>query len=229
MHATIEQLICIRDSEPLDAGVAAHVQSCQPCLEHLEELRLRQQQLKELPQQQGSADNFAKIQERLTVSSSVRYRYALTAAAVVAALLIGVWVNVSRDLNTVEQIVESGPMLIEQDVQDLQNGISTQELIRRSQTLESVYSRLSQVAADNPTGSTQQALDALENRLAVLDYGLNQRQLSAAEQQELNQLWRRRVDTLQSMVGVQQAELAMQGYHGFQVMPASYSEYENTW
>src|SRR5690606_10980847 len=50
MHPEIHQLIALRDDEPVDVLVAAHVRDCSRCTARVAELGLVQDALRDLPQ-----------------------------------------------------------------------------------------------------------------------------------------------------------------------------------
>lgn len=228
MHTSIEQLIALRDKQPVEATVAAHLDACRDCRERLVAVRECQQQLRNLPLHEPSPQVLDAIRTRLEHPVTARQRAAVAATGVAAALLIVTWLAVSVQLNEATRTATVNAVgAQETTLSQVGDNAATRELIRRSQSLESVYARLSQVPVERYSASTASALEALQDRLAMLDYGLNQSRIDPGVQQHIEQLWRRRVDTLQNMVGVQYAELARQGYHSFQVLPAGYLEDES--
>lgn len=223
MHASIEQLISLRDREPVDARVATHMKGCRECQGRLADVRDCQTALQQLPLLEPSPAVYAAVRQQLDRGATAGKRLAVAATVAAAALLVFAWMSISVRLNSA--VEGAGQQFAGQgahgSVRSGAMNAATTELIRRSQALESVFAQMAEFPTDRPSESTAMALNALQDRLALLDYGLNQSQLDPQVQEQIQQLWQRRVDTLQSMVGVQQAELARQGYHGFQVLPAS--------
>ncbi len=240
MHATTEQLIALRDGAPIEAAVVQHVELCEACSHELKLIRDRKRALQELPQLQPSPGTFEQISarfasERNTTQTSRSdhgpLRWAV-AAAVVAALAL--WM-IPRDVNDgLTQTAQTVPATGAVDAGEEQLVASAviarqQDLLDRSQALEAVAEQLATLGSSESSISTNDALSALEAQLALVDYNLNAAQIDQYNPAELNVLLARRVDTLEHIVGVQRAELARQGYHGFQVMTAANFEEDQTW
>ncbi len=241
MHATTEQLLDIRDGTPVDSAVLGHVELCGSCSRELRQFRLNQQALLELPVLAPSPQVFSQLEQRIEDEKRARLSnrriqpvQLAVAATVVAALAL--WMvprdmdseRIEGELNRVAQqnvpsTTQSAPVLVNDEV------AQREELLQRSASLEAVAEQLALMGTVAPSNATDEALSALEARLALVDYNLSAAQIDQYAPTELNELLARRVSTLENIVGVQRAELARQGYHGFQVMTASNVEEDQTW
>ncbi len=240
MHATTEQLIELRDGVPIDATVLEHVDLCEACSHAFRSLRERKMALQALPQLLPSPRTFELFSERLasereTGRSSTQRNRPLqwaVAAALVAALAL--WL-VPQDTNdSLTQVAKTLPTTVAgssagQQLVTSEDMTLRDELLDRSAALEAVAVQLATLGSSEPSASTDDALTALEAQLALVDYNLSAAQIDQYKPAELNTLLTRRVNTLEDIVGVQRAELARQGYHGFQVMTASNFAEDQTW
>lgn len=241
MHATTEQLIELRDGIPIDATLLSHVDLCEACSHELRSLRETREALLALPQLSPSPRTFELLSERLASeretgrSSAQRNRPLRWAAAAALVAALALWL-VPRDANDgLTQIAqtppatEAGSLAGQQPLVASDDLALRDELLDRSAALEAVAVQLATLGSSEPSDSTDDALAALEAQLALVDYNLSAAQIDQYEPAELNTLLTRRVNTLEDIVGVQRAELARQGYHGFQVMTASNIEEDQTW
>lgn len=245
MHALTEQLLELRDGQPVDSGIVNHVELCERCSQELKLLRKHKEALRELPQLAPSPQVFAQLSERLANEQNAGARPRrhqplqwATAAAIVAALAL--WLvpgpaDVEDGLTQIAQQPSAQTEAVAAAGEPVQSRVSAvdialrDELLGRSSALEAVAGQLATLGTMPPSTSTDEALIALEAQLAVLDYNLSALQIDQYVPAELNAMLSRRVKTLENIVGVQRAELARQGYHGFQVMTASNLEEEQTW
>ena len=243
MHANIEQLLEMRDGAPVDSAAIRHVELCDSCSRQFKQLHRNRQALLDLPQLAPSPQVFALLSERLV---SERRAYAprrraqplqwAVAASVVAALAL--WMvpqsmdrqaidkaltQVAQEARVASPVARTTPIVAAVDT------VKRDELLQRSAALEAVAEQLALLGKAEPSSSADEALSALHTQLALVDYNLSAAQLDQYLPTELNALLTRRVSTLENIVGVQRAELASQGYHGFQVMTASSIEEDQTW
>ncbi len=219
MHASIEQLLNLRDAAPEASDVADHVNGCQRCQAELGRLRIVQVGLQSLPEI-PAPDGAWQAVSRARAGGESRVPMAFTgwfwagsmaAALAVAVVLFGL-------LNQVPRGSESGPgsaMSGSTPVLVSRSGIETAgstveadsmaELMTRSQQLEQVLRAMPEgpqvVSAD-----TAGTISVLEDRVALIDYQLTmggQPELSAAQ---LQRLWQERVDVMNSLVQVRYAQ-----------------------
>ena len=74
MHATIEQLLSLRDNEPVSIDVKRHVSVCMFCHKQLEELTLVKDELKRLPAHISPNYNWTGILNRADQIRENAYR-----------------------------------------------------------------------------------------------------------------------------------------------------------
>ncbi len=227
MHPTFEQLSSVRNSGPVDAEIQQHLNDCQDCHHQVELINARRVELNALPLIPARPEAWDAIQKQLQeTSDQKRQRPVLLAAAGLAALAMMVTsfmvtTRQSADITETRRVVDVLPQPSVEYVQVSANmGNHTQNLVKRSQQLESVIAQLSQLSGSAPSTNARQALGALQDRLAVLDYGLNYAQAAAYSPYQQQQLWERRVNTLEGIVDVHKADLARQGFHTYAVIPA---------
>ena len=65
MHASIEQLLSVRDADPIDAQVADHVRQCATCSARLRRLATMRERLQNLPQPEPPTDSWEHIRTQL--------------------------------------------------------------------------------------------------------------------------------------------------------------------
>ncbi len=239
MHVKIEQLLEMRDGAPVDSAAIRHVELCDSCSRQFKQLHKSRQALLDLPQLAPSPQVFAQLSKRLV---NERRAYAprrraqplqwAVAATVVVALALWM-VPQSTDRQAIEKaltpVAQEGGVSRSAPIVAAVDSVKRDELLGRSAALEAVAEQLALLGTGEPSSSTDEALTALEAQLALVDYNLNAAQIDQYVPTELNALLTRRVNTLENIVGVQRAELARQGYHGFQVMTASNIEENQTW
>ena len=139
MHARIDQLLSLRDGEPVEAEVRLHVQQCAHCLAEAALLAKARARLQALPALEPRPDQFAQIAERAAASPARRLRFGVAAAAVaiVASLVAVVAI---RDASDAPQLVERSP--VERRTTPVYADTEMQQLIAQSRELDLVLERL---------------------------------------------------------------------------------------
>lgn len=200
MHASLPELLSLRDAEPIDARVAQHVGVCAQCARELEQLSNVRASLQRLPQLDAPRDAWAHLQARVQQSSAggSRRRWMSAAAAVATlAIIAGVLVRNEPDPFAFDP-QQRAPATVtpEQPVE---------QLVARSQELE----ELLQALPDRPLierVSTAATLDTIEQRIQWLDYQLSYAPEGTLDEAQSERLWRERVELMDSMVKVRYAE-----------------------
>lgn len=93
MHARIEHLLSVRDAEPVDREMAAHIGQCPACAAQLQRLSGIREQLRALPQLEPpqlepSSGSWARIQQHMGRSGAMDWRRPMGRAAAAAAVVI---------------------------------------------------------------------------------------------------------------------------------------------
>jgi hypothetical protein len=197
MHARIEQLLSLRDGEPVDAAVQAHVAGCAQCSNSLAGLARMREQLQNLPEHVSSSDDWLAVQysvaRRATGNRRREWVTRAALAASVAALAIAtVWRlnDPAREL-TVHSV----------DPQDVELALAADRLSQlrsQSQALEELLAELPGQPAVERAG-TALPIDTIEAQVQWLDHQIlvsdDDMRPAATEQ-----LWRERVEAMNSLV-----------------------------
>jgi len=200
MHARFDELLSLRDGEPVDARVRSHVDACADCAASLagaEKLRKRLRAMPPAPE--SVVDGWVTVRSRLAAGRDHSRRIArmapFAAAASVAALGLFAtlrWADAPTPLT-----VASAPLaVLEAD--------SLGDLRVRSQALEAALAALPERPAVERAG-TSVPIEALEAQVQWLDHQLS---FAGADGRapETEQLWRDRVEVMNSLVQLRYVE-----------------------
>ena len=204
MHARIDQLLSLRDGEPVDAEVRLHVQQCTHCLAEAAQLAKTRMRLQELQAFDPPADVFAQIAERATAAPARRLRFGVAAAAVAVVASLVVIVAI-RDASQSTQFVERSPA--ERRTTPVFADAEVQSLIAQSRELDLVLERLP-VRPQVERVSLAATVDSIEDRIQMLDWQLAYGSDAGLDRREARRLWSERVDLMDSLVKVRYAESA---------------------
>ncbi len=202
MHASIEQLLDLRDAQSQDdrAGdpeLAAHVDSCGACRAELSRLVNLRETMRSLAEIEPPAGRWQNIVQAPAKSGS-SWRQPLV-WGMAASLLVMVWVagNLSgRD--SIESRVAGPAALAVNGYDDVDALIDRSR--RLGMLLQSLPGRPEVVRA-----GTDNTIASLENSLALVNYTLNQpdTELTSGEAREL---WQYKVNLMDSLVNVRYTE-----------------------
>lgn len=225
MHATIEQLLAIRDGEPVAAAIKQHVNICMLCHERLDELTLAQDELFRLPVREPSRDHWPEILGRVEHDSRlakrrrgiIRYAGLGLAASVLLAVLIFIYQSSGQKFNLPQQSLPevayentaSSVPAGENNPDDISE-YSLDELITRSAQLEAVLRAMPR-RPKVIRASTADLITGLQDGVALIDYQIN----FGADNMPASQsrrLWQQRVDLMNSLVNVRFAETQRVAY-----------------
>ena len=202
MHARLEELISLRDRQPVDAATMSHVASCAPCAAEIRRLTALRTGMTQLPGIEPP-ELWPLIQARLGAApqSAPRRRWMqLTAAGSIVALVLALAASLP-------QVRVAHPVLAD--------GASPQapleNLVARSQRLEATLRQLPQRPAVEVAANSV-AIDALQSRIQRLDMELASDAAVESDPDRLQELWSQRVNLLNSLFGVRYAEAVHTGY-----------------
>lgn len=204
MHASVEQLIALRDGRPLTAEAAAHVHECAECGRALLRLSEWRQRLRALPELSAPQHGWMRVAERLENSAGVRrLRWWPVAgvgliASLVAAVALVTW---HAPLSVRPAAAGASATSV--------NPLRLAELQAQSQYLEQAVQSLT--ASGNPSivnAGTAATVAALEDRIALVDYSINDTAARPQATDQLTQLWQQRVDLMQSLAAVRYAQVS---------------------
>lgn len=193
MHARLDELLSLRDSEPVDARVAAHVATCSQCGAALANAVALRERLRTLPgAADGAAGGWASVQARLEQRERrVRRRAAAASIAGAASLAaLGLFAAL-RMLEPSWEAERPVPAAVE-------------DLRALSQELEALLAALPERPAV-ARAATSVPIDTLESQVQWLDL-----QLSVAGSRlpapQAEKLWRNRVEVMNSLVQLRYVE-----------------------
>ncbi len=208
MHASIEQLLDLRDAQRQDGQTGdpelrAHVDGCSVCRTELSRLNDLREHMRSLPEIKPPAGRWQAIAQAPSKSAS-SWRQPL-AWAIAASLLVVVWLagNLSgRDAIENRVVAPTGD--VEPASLAVKRDDDVNALIDRSRRLgmllQSLPGRPEVVRA-----GTDNTIASLENSLAWVNYTLNQPD-TALTSGEARELWRSKVNLMDSLVKVRYTE-----------------------
>jgi hypothetical protein len=203
-HLTIEQLLNLRDggSEPGQADLHAHVESCARCAAELERLHQRVARLKALPALRPRRDLWAAVDARRRADLRARRLrrsagIGLAAAASLAGFLV------------------LRPMLLPHRVSD--GGVTEAAIAEARAQSASLQQALEAYNPDGRVikGRVAGVAQVLEDRIAQVDQRLQRAQFSsepALSRDEQLDLWRQRVGLMDALVDVHVTRASSVGF-----------------
>lgn len=220
MHASLHQLLSLRDEVIVHGALAAHVNRCSECRAELERLRSVTAQLRALPAPGAAPEKWEDIDlmlrleegmpphpDRLPLAGERRkerkpgWRWPLAAAA---AVLCTVTVLSWKGSDAPAPQTGERPMKVEQTPEETAEAARL-ALVAQSRRLEQVLSVLPREPLAT-RASTALTLAELQDRIRWVDYRLALGERAAIEPQQSELLWRERVDLLNSLVAVRYAQ-----------------------
>ena len=217
MHATLKDLISVRDGEPVGANVAEHVGGCEQCSAALEELSVVRRELRRLSDYEPPSHGWVGIEQQLRSralaprrssgwrATNWRAAAAVTAAVGLGAMVFGLLIGPIRHGSS--PATDSSES--HQSNQTAQSPEPVAALVARSQQLEAILSGLPRPGVER--AATSAAIDELQARIEVLDLQLSSADESGLSGPQAQQLWSQRVQLLNSLVSVRYAEQAARG------------------
>lgn len=214
MHSRFDELLSHR-GEPLAAATRAHVECCAECSATQRQLLRRQQALRELPQFDAPAIGFATVQARAMSAPPLRANHDRwrIAAAIVACVLIGL-MAFDRSRQSSPTVVRFPAPAESIKTPETANDATTSpllpvtQLVAESRALDAVLRQLP------PPRQVQRmsfaaTVDRLEQRVQWIDVQLSSvpdaLDDDARPDELAHQLWRERVDLMDSLVKVRYA------------------------
>ena len=214
MHASLEQLISLRDDEPVAVEIQQHVRGCSDCARALNELAAFRDSIGTLADPPPPADAWSRITAKLNSQPAPHKeprRWLMAsgvglAAAVVAATAVTV-VLMNRK-TTIEPADVGTPTLA---AVQAQKPADLNQLMAQSRYLERAVLNLND-SGDQlmVSGGTASAIAALEDHIALVDYEINNA-AQAHSDAELTKLWQQRVDLLKSLAAVRYVQVTNNG------------------
>jgi hypothetical protein len=207
MHARIEQLLSLRDGEPVDSEVRTHVEGCAQCTTEVAATAAMRERLRALPSLEDAArDGWAAVESKLAARQAadghrVRLaRFAAVASLAVVALVVAWRVNdasLEPDRATRSDAVPP----------EVQAALTADRIAR----LQSRSAALEQLLNDLPArpsverAATSLPIDTLEAQVQWVDH-----QISGGgpghTAGDVEDLWRDRVEAMDSLLRLRYLE-----------------------
>ncbi len=207
MHARIDQLLSLRDGEPTDAAVRAHIESCGECTDALVRLKGVRERLRKLPLADPQPHAWQPIQEKLADREAAARRQLrvtrLAAAASVAALAV-LAVVALRDRWRVSPAHEPVAVTAPAKTTD---PAAVEQLRERSVALEQVLAAMPARPAVE-RADVSMPIDTLEAQVQWVDHqlSLTGAGTGGAGRSDAERLWRERVEVMSSLVQLRYVE-----------------------
>ena len=205
MHARIDHLLSLRDGEPVDVAVRAHVESCGECAQaqaRLENLRRRLNALPAAPSTR--TDGWERLRARLSLAnqSSSPHRWStavpIAASLVVLVLLAGVLLRSGGS-------EPPGFVAAPDAASVMPDRNSIEELRRKSRVLEEVLAALPARPAVERAG-TAMPIDTLQAQVQWVDHQLSVSGATDEAPAVTERLWRERVEIMNTLVQLRYVE-----------------------
>lgn len=204
MHASLEQLISIRDEEPVAADVQQHVRACGRCAKVLNGLLAAREALTALPDPLPPADAWARVSaaaDRRAPRWLPAAGMSLVASIAAALLLVNLHLSVPTPAGDAAAVSPASGQ-----------PANVGQLMAQSQYLERAVLQLNNHADQMVVSAgTASAVAALEDRIALVDYEISSAGAQDASDARVAKLWKQRVDLLQSLAAVRYAQVASNG------------------
>ncbi len=207
MHARLDELLSLRDGEPVDAALGPHLQTCEYCAAELRRLSRLRDELRELAAKPAAGPGWPAVREELARREHRRdirrrqARYVAAASLGAVALMLGLRISDSPR-HTESAAVAQVPPVIEGG-----SGPTLEEMRRRSQELEALLGSLPERPAVEradvgvPIGLLEERVQRLDHELSVAAVG------DATTSSSQEALWRDRVEALDTLVRLRYVEV----------------------
>jgi hypothetical protein len=193
MHVRVDQLLSLRDGEPVVAEAREHIQHCAHCRAEFDLLAQVRERLNALPAIDPPRDFWRDIESR-AARDRERPRWRVAAAAAIAVVAVASYLGV-RDGRDSQLIAATEPAPYPSN--------EIERLIEQSRELEALLTHLPEPQVERV--STAAAIDSLEQRIQWLDWQLGTAD-DELDPQQTQRLWSQRVDLMDSLVKVRFAQ-----------------------
>lgn len=208
MHASLEQLIGLRDDEPVAVEVRQHVRGCSRCAAALNGLLAARERVQSLADPMPPADAWQRVLAASERSSRRRRWLPAAAGLGIAATAAGMAIFFApRGTQPAQPALAVASQSVGQPA-------DIDQLMAQSRYLERAVYKLGGRSDDTAmSAGTASTIAALEDRIALIDYeiGTAKQDSRPAASDHVKQLWQQRVDLLQSLAAVRYAQVANTG------------------
>lgn len=204
MHARIEHLLALRDGQPVAAEVAEHVRICPICTGELQRLSAIRAEMQALPQFEAPAMAWDRIRQTIPDRRrGLRLGKVGLAAAAVAAVTLTVVAFITSHADRHGKGAQAELANARPEVRPVIPHVD--ELVAQSQQLEQLLQKLPERPRIERV-STAATIDTIEQRIQWLDFQLSNAPEDDLSEEQSRQLWRERVELMDSLVKVRYAE-----------------------
>jgi hypothetical protein len=206
MHPRLEHLLSLRDGEPVDATVREHASGCSRCSATLREADELRSRLRALPPVGAAKDGWSALQARLGEHRSAALRRAWGARVAVAASVAVIAAAIGWRIadTSLEQSAAARAMPAPLTAEQALALDRVAQLQTQSDALDAMLVALGDRPAVERAGSTL-PIDTLESQVQWVDHQLSSGD-AALEPASAEQLWRERVEALNSLVRLRYVE-----------------------
>lgn len=201
MHARIDQLLSVRDGDPVDATVRTHVQSCRDCAAAVQQMRELRHNLAALPQVEPNPGAWQFVVARIAARERSERRRTIAVRVVAAASVASL--ALFATLYGSGSGPASGPAagVAMQPARDAE----VASLVDRSLDLERALAALPSRPATE-RAETSIPIEALQARVQWIDQQLSLADAAGTTAEDAEQLWRARVEVMHSLVSLRYVE-----------------------
>lgn len=211
MHANLEQLMSLRDEEPVALEVQEHVRGCEECARILNELAAARDGLARLADPLPPPDAWGRITAVAQERAMARRRWMPAAGVAMVASVVGALLLVNPSLR-MPVSADTPPTTVTGATGTAAAPADINQLQAQSQYLERAVLDLNGNAESMPvSANTASTVAALEDRIALVDYEIGSASARGTGNPDLVLLWKQRVDLLQSLAAVRYAQVADRG------------------
>ena len=204
MHARIDDLLSLRDGEPVDVAVRSHVESCGGCAATRASLETVRRRMAALPHVDARADGWTRLRARIQSGQSLAPRRrggGLVAIAASCAMLGVLAVALLKETAPESPALAGAP-----DEGTLPQTLDAIEELRdRSRVLEEVLAALPARPAVERAG-TAVPIDTLQDQVQWVDHQLSLTAAAQASPDLRERLWRERVEIMNTLVQLRYVE-----------------------
>jgi hypothetical protein len=195
-HCTIEELLAIRDGEGT-AAARDHVAQCESCRSEMESLHRRRAALKALPSIVPPRDRWPIVRDQVMAARRRTRWYWGGWSALAAAATIVLVVGLTGFPPT-----KTTPAA----------GQELESLMQESQDLESLLQSYNDQGGRVVDGMTAAVIADIEDRIAAVDWTIQQARQASVTTDQMTDLWRRRVALMDQLVSTHVQQVRYVGY-----------------
>lgn len=206
MHARIEHLLSLRDGEPIDARVRAHVHGCARCASALAEVTERQARLRALPLAPPDGQGWPGVRARLEwqrQTHAMRKRISRGAAVASVAVIAAAVAWRVADAPSQHSPGSTNRLVAPLTAEEAVALDRVLQLQSQSAVLEDALAVIGSRPAVQRAG-TALPIDTLEAQVQWIDHRIS---ASGGDALEAERLWRERVDAMNTLVRLRYVEV----------------------